>query len=209
METNLIYELIGYTASILVALSLMMSAIVKLRIVNMIGAITFSIYGYLIGSIPVAAMNGFIVLINIYFLFKIYNDKNYFHLLRSDNESHYLKEFIFYYKEHIQNFQPEFKFDKSYNFTLFILSDMVPVGLLIGNINNENSLEIDLDFVIPDYRDFKIGTFLFKKNIDYFSNHGIKKLVTVAGNSEHNHYLEKIGFTKDSSTMPHYVLIIK
>ena len=209
METNLTYELIGYAASILVAISLMMSAIVKLRIVNMIGALTFAIYGYLIGSIPVAAMNGFIVLINIYFLYKIYRDKNYFHLLRTEKDSHYLNEFLNFYKGHIQIFQPEFLFDKSFNFSLFILSDMVPVGLLLGNIESENQLEIDLDFVIPDYRDFKIGEFLFKENIDYFSDHGITKLVTAAGNSDHSHYLEKIGFTKDPTTPGHYMLTIK
>jgi len=78
METHLIYELIGYAASLLVAISLMMSAIVKLRVVNMIGAFTFAIYGVLIGSIPVAAMNGFIVLINIYFLFKSGTKRNIF-----------------------------------------------------------------------------------------------------------------------------------
>lgn len=209
METNLIYELIGYVASILVAVSLMMNAIVKLRIVNMIGALTFAIYGYLIGSIPVAAMNGFIVLINIYFLYKIYSDKDYFYLLRSDNESNYLNEFLTFYKEHIQKFQPEFQFDKHYNFTLFILSDMVPVGLLLGNVKNRKLLEVDLDFVIPDYRDFKIGSYLFEKNVDYFLEQGITKLVTAVGNSDHNHYLEKTGFTKNPSEPNHYGLTLK
>ena len=42
METYVIYEIIGYVASVLVAVSLMMSKIVQLRIVNLIGAATFS-----------------------------------------------------------------------------------------------------------------------------------------------------------------------
>ena len=69
MEFTVIYEIIEYAASILVALSLMMSKIVTLRIINLIGAALFFLYGILIDSIPVAAMNGFIVLINVYFLF--------------------------------------------------------------------------------------------------------------------------------------------
>lgn len=196
METDLIYELIGYIASILVAASLMMSAIVKLRVVNMIGAFTFAIYGVLIGSIPVAAMNGFIVLINIYYLVKIVSDKEYFHLLETQKNESYLLAFLNYYRESIQTAQPGFSFDKEYNFSLFILRDMVPAGLLLGELNQDKTLMIHLDFVIPDYRDFKIGQYLFTQNRAYFRNHGVESIVSAAGNSDHNRYLEKMGFRK-------------
>jgi len=69
-------------------------------------------------------------------------------------------------------------------------------------------IQIDLDFVIPDYRYFKIGTFLFEKNIDYFSEQGITTLVTAAGKSDHSDYLEKIGFTKSPATPNQYKLTI-
>ena len=102
METHLIYELIGYTASLLVVLSLMTSAIVRLRVVNMIGAFTFSVYGILIESIPVALMNGIIVGVNIYYLIKIYRDKEYFHLLEEDENSNYTQKFLDFYMKHIK-----------------------------------------------------------------------------------------------------------
>lgn len=65
-------ELYGYLGSILVALSLMMSNIVWLRWINLIGASVFSSYGVMIGAWPVAMLNGFIVLIDIYHLIHIY-----------------------------------------------------------------------------------------------------------------------------------------
>jgi len=196
METNLIYEMIGYAASILVAVSLMMSAIVKLRVVNLIGAFTFSVYGILIGSIPVAAMNGFIVLINIYYLVQIYRDEEYFRLLAEDEKSNYTIAFLNYYKDHIKTYQPSYSFDKNYNFSLFVLRDMVPAGLVQGNINKNGVLMIDLDFVIPNYRDFKIGRYLFTEKLDFFSNHHIKAIRTSAGNKDHNDYLERTGFKR-------------
>lgn len=199
METNFVYELIGYIASVLVAVSLMMSAIVKLRIVNMIGAFVFMVYGILINSVPVAAMNGFIVLINIYYLIKIAIDKEYFHLLEANHRDSYLTAFMNYYRESIQNFQPGFSFDKNYNFALFILSEMVPAGLLLGELNEDKTLVVHLDFVIPDYRDFKIGKYLFNQNREYFKRKGIQKIVSAAGNPDHNHYLEKVGFRKSGS----------
>ncbi len=56
----MIYEIIGYTASILVAVSLMMRSVFKLRVINLPGAVAFTAYGLLIGAYPVAAVNFFI-----------------------------------------------------------------------------------------------------------------------------------------------------
>ena len=68
MDLSMAYEIIGYVASVLVAISLMMSSILKLRIINLFGAVLFTIYGLLIGAYPVAVMNFFIVLIDLYYL---------------------------------------------------------------------------------------------------------------------------------------------
>ncbi len=205
MESYVLYEIIGYAASVLVAISLMMSAIVKLRVVNMIGAFTFAVYGILINSIPVAAMNAFIVLINVYFLVKIFKSDKYFELLPSSSESTYLKKFLSFYKESIQNYQPDFSFKKSYNWALFVLSDMVPAGLILGN-RKDNQLQIDLDFVIPSYRDFKIGKYLFNEKLGYFKSEGIETIVASPGNEYHNSYLEKVGFERENDL---YILSIK
>lgn len=194
METTVIYELIGYAASALVAISLMMSAIVKLRVINLIGSLTFCIYGILIGSIPVAAMNGFIVFVNIYYLFQIYRDDEYFKLLKVSDKSEYLREFIFFYRDHIHQIQPNFKAENNYDFSVFVLRDMVPAGLLIGNRETDHTLLIHLDFVIPNYRDFKIAEFLFDKNRSFFIETGIHKVVAVSETYAHNQYLKKIGF---------------
>ena len=196
MEINLTYELIGYTASLIVVLSLMMSAILKLRVVNMIGAFTFSIYGVLIGSIPVAAMNGVIVFINIYYLVQIYRDDEYFQLLEVDENSNYTQTFLEFYKEHIKTYQPSYAFDVQRNFSLFVLRDMVPAGLVQGTIDETGILTIDLDFVIPNYRDFKIGKYLFKEKLDFFRSKNIQAIRASAGNIAHNNYLEKTGFRK-------------
>ena len=197
METTFIYELIGYAASVLVAISLMMSNIVQLRIVNMIGAATFSLYGILIGSIPVAAMNGFIVLINIYYLTQIYSAVEYFRILRVPSTSDYLKAFLKFYRDQIEKFQPGFKIEsREDDVNLFVLRDMVPAGVLIGNVEGRDTLRVDLDFVVPQYRDFKVGTFLFEENRAYFSDLGIKQIVAAPGTEKHNEYLEEMGFKR-------------
>ncbi|WP_298442309.1 YgjV family protein [uncultured Ferrimonas sp.] len=70
------WEWVGYAASVLVAISLMMSDIKKLRWWNLLGCLLFVAYGSAIGAWPVALVNGFIVCINIYFLFQIYRGES-------------------------------------------------------------------------------------------------------------------------------------
>ena len=65
----MITELIGYFASALVILSLMMKNIFTLRLINTVAAIWFVIYGFLIQSYPVILTNALIVLINFYHLY--------------------------------------------------------------------------------------------------------------------------------------------
>ena len=194
METDLIYELIGYAASLLVAISLMMSGIVKLRIVNMVGAVTFTVYGLLINSMPVAAMNAFIVFVNIYHLVNIFQKKSEFELITVRSENPVLKHFLQYHLDEIKDHQPAYDADNEYSFNLMIFNKMAPVGVVCGNREND-VLNVDLDFVIPSHRDFKAGEYLYKDRKDFFLDRGIRVIRASEGDNEHNRYLKKMGFT--------------
>ena len=77
MEINIL-EIIGYSASVIIALSMTMSSIVKFRWINLVGASTFATYGLLIGATPVAVLNGFIIAVDIFYLTRIYSKKELF-----------------------------------------------------------------------------------------------------------------------------------
>ena len=74
MEFNMV-EILGYAASIMVAISLTMKDIVRLRVLNFIGCALFTAYGIMIDAWPVVATNGFIACVNIYFLAKMQKEK--------------------------------------------------------------------------------------------------------------------------------------
>lgn len=64
-------ETLGYIASFFIAMSITMNSILKLRIVNLIGAFLLGTYGLFISSIPIVLLNYFIVLTNVYFIYTI------------------------------------------------------------------------------------------------------------------------------------------
>ena len=62
---------IGYLASLVLMISFLMKNIIKLRIINSIGAILFIFYGImLLTSWPIIITNIFILGVNIYYLTK-------------------------------------------------------------------------------------------------------------------------------------------
>jgi len=62
-------EWIGYAAMLALMIAFTMKDAHKLRFINMIGAGIFVIYGILKNLPPIVIANGFIALINVYYLF--------------------------------------------------------------------------------------------------------------------------------------------
>lgn len=66
----MIFEELGTIASIIVLISFLFKSERKIRIVNIIGAILFVVYGALNGSFAVWFLNGALILIHLYKLLK-------------------------------------------------------------------------------------------------------------------------------------------
>lgn len=190
-----ILDYIGYIASLIVLISLLMSSVKKLRWINMIGSLVFGIYGFLIGSLPTGIMNMGIVFINVYYLVQMYGNKDYFQLLETTENDAYYTHFKSFYENEIAHFMDEDKpLEHQANFKLFVLRNLVPAGLMMGTICH-NVLYIDVDYVTPIYRDFKIGKYLFTDQVAFFKEKGIDTLISHPGNEKHQRYLKKMGFS--------------
>jgi len=187
-------EVIGYLGSVIVAVSLMMSSIVKLRIINLIGSLIFSIYGFIIGAVPVGLLNGFIALVNIYYIFEMFSAKEYFKILEVQKNWEYLKCFLDFHSKDIKSFNPNFEFNPTSKWSIiFLLRNSVPAGLLCFEYLDENSLFVKLDYVIPGYRDFKGGKYIYR---NIMKETKIKKMFADHGNKRQEQYLKKMGFEK-------------
>ncbi len=194
-----ILEWIGYLASVTVLVSLLMSSIIKLRWINLCGSIIFAIYGFLIGAIPVALLNIATIGINVYYLIKIYTFKEYFKKIAVDIKSKYFEYFLSFYKEEIERLFPGIILNFSENvFGFFVLRNMAASGVFLVSEIDRNTLFVHLDYVAPEYRDFKVGKFIFEQNLKYFTEKGYGKLLSKGYTPKHQEYLGKMGFVLNS-----------
>jgi len=194
------YTMIGYLGSGLVATGLMMSSIIKLRFFSLGGAVCFVIYGLLIRAYPVAMLNALIILIHLYHLHDAFTAKEYFKLLAIQPQSEYLGFFLEFYDAEIKKFLPDFSyFPAAGQWTYLVLRDMVPAGLFIAAPYDDEALMIKIDFVIPGYRDFKVGQFLFAEKAALFKDKGVRKIFSEPGTPKHEGYLQRMGFVPDNT----------
>ncbi len=197
MDTNFLLELLGYLASLVVLISLLMSSIVKLRWINLVGAAMFSAYGFLIGALPVGVVNFAIALIDVYYLIKIYSKKEFFKTLSIQQGNKYMKEFITFHEAEIKKMFPSFNFQPDkHDVCLFILRNMAVAGLFIARQYDKESLLVELDYVIPEYRDLKPGKHLYNQQTHLFTKLGYKSLCSYSHNKFHERYLKKMGFSE-------------
>jgi GNAT superfamily N-acetyltransferase len=201
------YEIVGYVGSFLVALSLSMKNIRLLRRINLVGAFTFSMYGLLIGAMPVFILNGYIVLIDIYYLYKMYKTKEMFQMVPVlDKRHNYLKLFLDFYVDDILKFFPKFDRNKLDTFACyFLLRDLRPIGLVIYDEISNKKIELHVDYVIPDYRDMKSGKYLYNTEIIYLKNRGYEEIITESDVPAHIKYLLNVGFVKSAKKNSTYI----
>jgi hypothetical protein len=198
-------ELIGYLGSILVAISLMMKSLLRLRIINLFGALFFTMYGVLLGAYPVAFLNGIIVCIDLYYLFQMWRQKDFFTFLEVSPEGKYLNAFVEFHRDDILEIIPTYKRMTGDDLLcFFILRNMMPAGLFIAQVRGEEA-QVQLDYVIPNYRDFKVGRFIFEENAAFFRERGIRRFVSDGGSPIHRKYLEKMGFVNHGGTYVHEI----
>jgi GNAT superfamily N-acetyltransferase len=188
-------EIIGYVGSVLVAVSLMMSSLVKLRWINLVGAVAFAIYGGLVGAHPVLAVNAFIAGVNLFYLWRMNRQRDYFTLLpiqRRDNS--FLRGFLQFHATDIARFFPDFDFERlEMPRMVFILRDMNPAGLVVF-AEEKQDVVIHLDYVLPQYRDLRCARFFLGEMADRWRRRGRRRILSSASGAMHRDYLRRLGF---------------
>lgn len=170
-----------------------MRSLLRLRVLNLVGAAVFATYGVLIAAPPVWVVNGAIVLIDLYHLRgMLRRDDDYFEVLEVPIDSGYLRRFLAFHRDDIAQFQPDWSGLEPGMRAYFVLRDMVPAGLVVLHEADPATVVVDLDYAIEGYRDFRIGNWVYRQPPVVGGGHD--RIVTAPGTSPHRRYLERMGF---------------
>ena len=193
MDVSLWHELVGYGASAVVVYSLMMKSILRLRLIGLVGAAAFLAYGVLIGSVPIVLTNAVILGIHLFYLRRLSRRSETFSILNVDPSSKYLERLLQFHARDIQVFQPGFEYQPvAATRPALILRDMIPAGVFIAVPHDDGSLEVQLDYATPQYRDFKLGRFVYSADSEIFGHPTC--VWSDEWSDSHTAYLKRMGF---------------
>ena len=195
MDTAMLIEIFGYIGSVLVVVSMLMSSIVKLRVVNTIGSIVSGTYALIVGALPLVLMNACLIIINVYNLFKLLKTKQVYDLVEGSADDALVSYFLDRYADDIKACFPGFKTENVNGKKAYIVCcDGNPAGVMVGE-EKEGMIDILVDYSTPAYRDCSVGTFLYSKLPDK----NISKLVYAQNKTEiHVSYMNKMGFVMEN-----------
>ncbi len=194
--------IIGYIASAFLAFSLIVTNAIKFRILNIIGCFTFILYGFLINAFPVIVANTILLVINIFQLVKLHQSKEQFQYVSIEKGDKIVNKFIEFYKKDIDNFFPEIQFLASLQqqISFVVLRDAAIANLFIANIDSSGNAIVKINYTVPQYRDYKVGKFIFEKEKSFLKANNIKQVVYEnVYNKNHLNFLKVMGFTNKST----------
>ncbi len=193
MDPKLILELIGYAGSLLVIVSMLMTSVVKLRIINTIGSVIFCGYALAIHSYPTAAMQVCLIIINIVNLYKLNNTKKQYSAVNVSSTDGFLYYFLCANEKDIKKYFPDFSAAEKDDTIFMITCGQIPAGVFIAKDNGDGSFNVRLDYTTPAYRDCSAGKFIY----NHLKLIGIRKVLAETKIPAHEKYLHKMGFSQD------------
>ena len=192
MNINLVWELIGYAGSALVLVSLLMSSIYKLRILNAIGSLIFCIYAFKIHSIPTAVMNICLVGIDLYYLIRLLSPtKNSFSAVEVSRGDATLQYILQRYSTDILQYFESDSVEEA-DRVIMVFDNETVAGVLAG-VSEGDSLRLLLDYSTPQYRDCKVATYLYEK-----LSGSCKRLIYTGSNEKHIPFCLKMGYVEQN-----------
>ncbi len=201
MSADTVYELIGYLGSALIVVSLAMSSIIRLRIVNLAGAVVFSFYGVLIGSIPVIVTNVIISGLDIWYLRKELTTRPALTVVPVDADDAFMATFVELHHDDLSSFVVEGSRIADGDIHFVMLRDANVAGVFVGTRTEDDGLDIVVDYVAKPYRDLKSGALLYGQDAERFRQLGISTIRVPVVDRRQAAYFRDMGFAADGPAM--------
>jgi hypothetical protein len=195
-------DLIGWSGSALLIVSVMQARLLRFRVLNLLACVVLTGFNAALEIWPMVAMNVALCLINLWHIRKLVgarHDEASFDVLEVGPDDEYLRHVMRVHGADILKFQPDLVWDGAApgRSAFLIQRGDETVGLVLVRDEGDGVARVQLDYVTPRYRDFSPGEFVWRRS-QVLRRHGFNRVVTPAGMIEP--YYERLGFVRDQTT---------
>ncbi len=186
MDNELMLEIFGYIGTVLVVASMLMTSVVRLRVLNICGSVISFIYAFLGGAFPIVAMNGALILINVWQLVRMKRNREDFRCVRTRAGDATAAFFLdLHFSDIVSFFPTNLGRVEGADETHLVFCGAEIAGILIGRRDGD-TFSVLVDYAAPRFRDLSVGKCLYAE----LKKDGIRRLCA----TESLDYLRKSGF---------------
>lgn len=161
-------DVLGWTGSAILVLSLLQARVLRFRIVNTLGTFVLLVFNGLINVWPMVGMNAVLLAINLWFIAKLVRERHddaVFEVVEVERTDPLLRHLLEAQGDDIARFQPgrtwEPLADRDHAFVVLRGTEFVGAVLLDAD---GDVARVRLDYVVPRFRDFTPGEFVWRKS---------------------------------------------
>ena len=196
-----ILEIIGWFGSALLVVSLLQTRVMRLRVLNSAASAVLVGYNAALGVWPMVAMNVVLVAINLTVIWRMVrqrHDARAYDVVRVGVDEPFLARLLQRHAVDITRFNPapDALLALAEHAFLVTSGDEV-VGVVLSRAGDTpDEQQVLLDYVLPPYRDFTPGEFVFRPD-GPFAQIGARRVVASHAMTASSAYLAAVGFAPD------------
>lgn len=207
------WEILGWTGSALVVISLVVASVRRFRWLNLTGSAIATAYNVALGIWPFAAMNAIISIIDVYWLARLGKESRTadgYDVVVARGDDPLVTHLLRRHGADVATFHPDTLAganggtlpDAADAHAFVIMRGDEVIGLTVvrpvaGDAAGEPGArvgEVAVDYVTPRFRDYGPGTVLYRENAGLWAGLGLDRLVLRAPVDSVADYARKIGF---------------
>lgn len=192
-------DVLGWVGSAVLVVSLTQTRVLRFRALNLLAAFLLVIFNAAIGVWPMAALNVVVAAINIWVLVRLTrrrHDDRAYQVVPIGTREAYLDALLTRHAPDIARFNPSLSGQPQAgsDFAFLTLSEGETIGVVLARrTERPGEARVLLDYVLPRFRDFTPGEFVFRPG-GPFATLGISRVLAPTDMRESSAYLRAVGF---------------
>jgi hypothetical protein len=194
-----VVEAVGWIGSAVLIISLLQTRVMRFRVLNAASCVVLVVYNGIIQVWPMVAMNVVLVFINLWVITRLVrrrHDARAYDAVPIGVEEPFLHRVLERHAADIAEFNPGLPADVAgvAEHAFLVTTGDELVGVVLSRAGDgPQEQQVVLDYVLPAYRDFTPGEFVFRPD-GPFARLGTRQVVASPGMAASERYLRAVGF---------------
>jgi len=192
-------EIIGWTGSAVLVLSLAQARVLRFRALNLGASVVLAGYNLALGIWPMVAMNTVIAGLDLFHLVRLLrsrDDAATYEVVPVAAQEGYLRHVLRRHAADVERHNPGFTWDgvAAGRSAYLVLREDETVGVVLLSEASSGTALVELDYVLPRFRDFSVGKFVYRRG-GMLAERGYSRLVAPTDRMrDARQYFPRVGF---------------